>query len=96
MESYFTQDMAANAAKGVVNKVLDVKLLQGDLAEAWREGNDEYASVAMHFGLVDKTLDRTSGKIVEGSEQPIEATEIWTFQRSVGGNWVLSAIQQAN
>jgi predicted lipid-binding transport protein (Tim44 family) len=96
MESYFTQDLAANAAKGVVNKVTDVKLLQGDLAEAWREGSDDYASVAMRFALTDKTIDRASGRIVDGSEQPQEATEIWTFLRSNGQtDWVLSAIQQA-
>ena len=94
MESYLLQDLAANAEKGVVNKVTDVKLLQGDLAEAWREGNDDYATVAMRFGLVDKTLDRASGRMVAGSEQPTEATEVWTFLRPNGGAWVLAAIQQ--
>lgn len=94
MESYLLQDLAANAEKGVVNKVTDVKLLQGDLAEAWREGSDEYATVAMRFGLVDRTTDRASGRIVAGSDQPIEATEVWTFLRSHGGPWVLAAIQQ--
>ena len=29
--------------------------LQGDLAEAWREGNTDFASVAMRYSLVDKT-----------------------------------------
>jgi predicted lipid-binding transport protein (Tim44 family) len=96
MESYFAKDLADNAAKGVVNKVTDVKLLQGDLAEAWREGNDEYASVAMRFGLVDKTVERASGRVIDGGDQPTEATEIWTFHRSVGGEWVLSAIQQTS
>jgi predicted lipid-binding transport protein (Tim44 family) len=95
MESYFTADLADNAAKGVVNKVTDVKLLQGDLAEAWREGADDYATVAMRFGLVDKTIDRATGRVVEGGEQPIEATELWTFVRPNNGDWMLSAIQQA-
>src|ERR1043166_8939744 len=53
MVSYFTQDLQANNARGVVNKVSDVKLLQGDLAEAWREGETDYASVAMRFSRVD-------------------------------------------
>ncbi|MEA2899732.1 MAG: hypothetical protein QOJ84_5347, partial [Bradyrhizobium sp.] len=95
MVSYFTQDLQANNARGVVNKVSDVKLLQGDLAEAWREGDTDYASVAMRFGLVDKTIDRASGRVVEGSDQPTEATEVWTFVRPRGANWELSAIQQA-
>jgi predicted lipid-binding transport protein (Tim44 family) len=95
MVSYFTQDLQANNARGVVNKVSDVKLEQGDLAEAWREGETDYASVAMRFGLVDKTIDRASGRVVEGSDRPTEATEVWTFVRPRGANWELSAIQQA-
>ncbi len=39
--------------------------------------------------------ERESGKIVEGSEAPQEATELWTFLRSRGGDWILSAIQEA-
>jgi predicted lipid-binding transport protein (Tim44 family) len=95
MVSYFTQDLQANNARGVVNKVSDVKLMQGDLAEAWREGDTDYASVAMRFGLVDKTIDRASGRVVEGSDRATEATEVWTFVRPRGTNWELSAIQQA-
>jgi predicted lipid-binding transport protein (Tim44 family) len=94
MVSYFTEDLAKNKAQGDVNKVSDVKLLQGDLAEAWREGETDYASVAMRFSLVDKTVERTTGRLVAGSEQPIEATEVWTFVRPRGASWELSAIQQ--
>ncbi len=94
MESYFARDLAANKAKGVVNQVSNVKLLQGDLSEAWREGNSDYATVAMHFRLVDRTIDRQSGHMVEGSDQPVEVTEVWTFMRAPGSDWVLSAIQQ--
>jgi len=95
MVSYFTQDLQANNARGVVNKVSDVKLQQGDLAEAWREGDTDYASVAMRFSLVDKTIERASGRVVEGSDRPTEATEVWTFVRPRGATWELSAIQQA-
>jgi predicted lipid-binding transport protein (Tim44 family) len=96
MVSYLTQDLDANKARNVVNKTSAVKLLQGDLAEAWREGDTDYASVAMRFSLVDKTLDRASGRLVEGSELPAEITEVWTFVRLRGGHWELSAIQQTN
>jgi predicted lipid-binding transport protein (Tim44 family) len=94
MVSYFTKDLEANRARNDINKVSDVKLLQGDLAEAWREGDSDYASVAMRFSLVDKTIERTTGRLVAGSEQPTEATEVWTFVRPRGSNWELSAIQQ--
>lgn len=96
IESYFTADLADNAAKGVVNKVSDVKLLQGDLAEAWREGSDDYATVAMRFSLIDKTIDSATGRVVEGSDEPVEATEIWTFVRPKNSDWLLSAIQQTS
>ncbi|MBU6457259.1 MAG: 39S ribosomal protein L45 [Bradyrhizobium sp.] len=94
MVSYFNRDLDANRARNVVNKVSGTKLLQGDLAEAWREGDTDFASVAMRYSLIDKTLDRVSGGLVEGSEQPMEVTEIWTFLRPRGANWELSAIQQ--
>ncbi len=94
MVSYFTGDLQANKARNVVNKVSDTKLLQGDLAEAWREGDTDFASVAMRFSMVDKTLEHGTGRLVEGSEQPVEVTEVWTFLRPRGANWELSAIQQ--
>jgi len=94
MVSYFTADLAENKANNDINKVSDVKLLQGDLAEAWREGDTDYASVAMRFSLVDKTLERGTDRLVSGSDKPIEATEVWTFARRRGSDWELSAIQQ--
>ncbi|MBN8962004.1 MAG: Tim44 domain-containing protein [Rhizobiales bacterium] len=94
MVSYFTDDLAANKQQGVVNKTTDVKLLQGDLAEAWREGVTDYATVAMRFSFIDKTTDRATGKVVDGSDTPTEATEVWTFTRRPGEGWELSAIQQ--
>jgi predicted lipid-binding transport protein (Tim44 family) len=96
MVAFFTDDMQQNRARGQVNKVSDTKLLQGDLAEAWREGDSDYASVAMRFSMVDKYVDIQSGRLISGSEQPVEATEVWTFVRPRGGNWMLSAIQQTN
>jgi len=92
MLSYFAEELAANASRGVVNRISDVKLLQGDLAEAWREGDVDYATVAMRYALNDTTVDRASGRVVEGG--PDEAVEVWTFMRVRGGAWLLSAIQQ--
>lgn len=93
MLSYFSEQLAENASRGVVNKISDVRLEQGDLAEAWREGAVEYATVAMRFALVDQTVERASGRTVEGGS-PGEVTELWTFMRARGGDWLLSAIQQ--
>jgi predicted lipid-binding transport protein (Tim44 family) len=93
MVSYFSEDLAQNASRGVVNRVSDVKLLQGDLAEAWREGGTDYATVAMRFSLNDTMVERASGRVIEGGPQ--EVAESWTFRRAAGGPWMLSAIQQA-
>jgi predicted lipid-binding transport protein (Tim44 family) len=92
MLSYFSEELAQNASRGVVNQMSDVKLLQGDLSEAWREINDDYATVAMRYSLNDKFVDRATGRVVE--EEPSEVTELWTFRRARDGQWLLSAIQQ--
>lgn len=93
--SFLSEELSENAVKGVRNDVTDVRLLQGDLAESWREGTSEFATVAMRYDSVDVTRDRQSGEIVDGSTTPSETTEVWTFVRPSGGAWKLSAIQQA-
>jgi len=93
MVSYFAEQMTQNASRGLINRVSDVKLLQGDLAEAWREGDADYATVAMRFALTDSMVERASGRTVEGGS-PSEVTELWTFRRARGSDWLLSAIQQ--
>jgi predicted lipid-binding transport protein (Tim44 family) len=94
MLSYFSEELAQNAGQGVINQIADVKLLQGDLAEAWREGNDEYATVAMRYSLNDTLVERATGRVKQ--IEPSEATELWTFRRARGGEWLLSAIQQTD
>jgi predicted lipid-binding transport protein (Tim44 family) len=94
MLSYFSEQLSENTSRGLINRVTGVKLLQGDLAEAWHENNADYATVAMHFALTDSMVERASGRTVEGGS-PSEVTELWTFMRARGGNWLLSAIQQA-
>lgn len=96
MFGYFDEDLSDNARRGVADRVSDVKLLQGDLSQAWREGDQDYATVAMRFSLINALYDRKSGKIVDGSAtQTQEVSEYWTFVRERGGAWKLSGIQQA-
>ena len=95
MAQYFAQDLSDLEARGWRNETRDVVLEQGDLAESWREGAREYATVAMRFSLVDVTRRVTDGAVVEGDPARRQAaTEIWTFVRPAGGQWMLSAIQQ--
>ena len=87
MLSYFAEQLAEQESRGVRNEVRDVRLLQGDLAQAWTEGNRDYATVAMRFSMTDVTRDMT-GRVVDGSPtEHVTATELWTFLRARGGHW---------
>jgi predicted lipid-binding transport protein (Tim44 family) len=45
--------------------------------------------------MIDVTRRIADGRIVDGNDRDrTEATEVWTFLRSRGGKWILSAIQQ--
>ena len=95
MLSYFNEQLSEQASRDVRNIVSDVRLQSGDLAQAWAEQGREYATVAMRFSMTDVTKD-AAGRVVDGSPtEHITATEVWTFVRSQGGHWILSAIQQA-
>ncbi len=94
MVSYFANQLSEYASRGERNLIADVRLLSGDLSQSWNEQGRDYATVAMRFSMIDVTRDR-SGRIVDGSEtEHVTATELWTFVRVRGGNWILSAIQQ--
>lgn len=90
------EEFAENARKGLIERAAEVKLLQGDLAESWREDGYEYATVAMRFSLLTAMVERNGGRVVEGHATiPREATEHWTFVRPRGGEWKVAAIQPA-
>lgn len=97
MLAYFNEQLTDLASRGLHNSVSNVQFIQGDLSEAWGEGNREYATVAMRYSLIDVTTDNT-GRVVEGNpNQPENIAELWTFVRAANNNWwLLSAIQQAN
>jgi len=100
MVAYFGHDIRDHQSNGIANKISQVKLLQGDLSEAWSEDGDDYATVAMRFSMIDVTQERATGRIISGdAHQPVEATEVWTFLRRSGSGpqgWQLSAIQQVD
>ena len=99
MLSHLARELDENTKQGVSNDLSEPKLLQGDLAESWREGTMEYATVAMRYELIDATVEKKTGRVVAGSTtEPQQVTEIWTFVRPANGRpeqWELSAIQQA-
>lgn len=95
MAGYLAAELDELDRDGLENRLGDVKLLQGDLSEAWAEDGSEYATVAMRYELTDVTLDKATGRVVQGDPQRKEqAVEFWTFVRNPRGEWKLSAIQQ--
>lgn len=92
---YLAEELGQNATRGLRNQVTDVQMLEGDVAEAWREGELEYATAAMRYSSRDVMVDRQTGVVVEGDDKPTETTELWTFVRRPGEDWKLSAIQDA-
>jgi predicted lipid-binding transport protein (Tim44 family) len=96
MADYFSEALAADSRRGVVNKVEQVRLEQGDVAEAWAESDARYATVAMRWSALDYDQRQSDGAVVAGSNtRRSDATEVWTFRSDRRGLWVLSAIQQA-
>lgn len=92
--SYLAEELSENATKGVRNEVRDVHLVQGDVSESWREGNVDYATVAMRYESIDVLRERATGRVVSGDPDNLsESTEIWTFVRRPGTDWQISAIQ---
>lgn len=93
--SYFAEELSQNATKGVRNDVAGTELIEAEVAEAWREGRVDYATIAMRYESIDVMLDRSTGAVVEGDpNQASETTELWTFQRKDNGPWRLSAVQE--
>lgn len=95
--SYLSEELSQNATQGRRNEVSGTRLLQADIAEAWREAEADYATAALRYESIDIMRDRQSGAVLSGDpERPTETVELWTFVRPHGaGAWKLSAIQEA-
>jgi predicted lipid-binding transport protein (Tim44 family) len=94
--SYLAEELSQNATQGLRNDVSQTELLEAEIAEAWSEGDTDYATVAMQYHSIDILRDRTSGAIVRGDPaKPTRTTELWTFVRDTQNPWRLSAIQEA-
>jgi predicted lipid-binding transport protein (Tim44 family) len=102
MLSYFSEELSRNASQGLENRVENVKLMKGDLLEAWQEDGFDYATASMHWSALDYMVRADRGPndadyVASGvPARPVETTEVWTFVRARGGHWLLSAIQQTN
>ena len=96
--SYLAEELSDNATHGRHNEVTGTRLLDGEVSEAWREDEADYATIAMRYESIDVMRDRTSHAIVSGDPgQPSVTTELWTFVRPAGSwnSWKVSAIQES-
>ena len=94
--SYFAEELSQNATNGRRNQVSGTELLEAEVAEAWREGHVDYATIAMRYESIDVMLDRNSGAVIEGdATRATQTTELWTFVREPNAAWRLSAVQAA-
>lgn len=94
--SYLAEELSQNATNGQRNDVSGTELLEAEVAEAWSEGDKDYATIAMQYHSIDVMRDRTTGAIVKGDPtQLTRTTELWTFVRDSRNPWRLSAIQEA-
>ena len=92
---WMSEDLSRDQSKGVRNVMEDVTLLKGDVTETWRDQQLEYATAVIVFSAKDYVVRIADGQVVEGDAQnPVETQEAWTFVRSPGGRWLLSAIEQ--
>lgn len=95
--AHLIRELHENQQKGLVNRLGQPELLQGDLAESWYEDEVAYASVAMRYRMTDATVERATGRVVSGDgERPEETVEVWTFRRDGAGRpWMLAGQQPA-
>ena len=92
--SWLADDLSRNASQGVRNVVDRIGLQKGEVIEAWRDGQIEYATAVLTFSARDVTIDG-SGAVVAGDPHvPTLSTEAWTFLRAPGGRWLLSAVER--
>jgi predicted lipid-binding transport protein (Tim44 family) len=97
MLSYFNEELSANNSRGVVNRVENINIQSMDPVESWHEYNLDYASVKIRWTANDYMAPIGSAAGSQAiTSSPSTAQEQWTFVRSPGGRWLLSAIQQMN
>jgi predicted lipid-binding transport protein (Tim44 family) len=100
MVQYFSEELSANASRGLANHVEQVQLTHADISESWSEYDLDYTSAYLEWSALDYMvrLDREphdTDYVASGSAtNPVSAKELWTFVRAAGGHWMLSAIQQ--
>jgi predicted lipid-binding transport protein (Tim44 family) len=93
---FLSEDLSRNTSEGLMNKVENVELLNGDVSESWSENGFDYLTAILTFQCQDYMVRVDTGAIANGNRtNPVQHTESWTFARASGsGRWLLSAVEQ--
>lgn len=97
MAKYFSDALAQNISQGIANKIENIEVIDVNVAEAWREGEMEYATAIIEWSAFDYMVNVNQNlQIVEGNDKNLTMiSEAWTFARyNSSGSWILSAIAQ--
>lgn len=93
--SWLSEDLTEYASRGERNLVEDVQLVRGEISEAWRDGNREFATAVLTYTARDHTVRVDTGAVVDGNPSTAtQTTEAWTFVRAQGGKWLVSAVER--
>ena len=95
--SYLAEELGQNATDGLRNSVSDVKLLQADIAEAWAEGDAQYATTAMRYSerRCHARPRRPGVSSRATKESPRRPPRSGPSCARANSDWKLSAIQDA-
>jgi hypothetical protein len=101
MFHYFSDKLAENVSRGVMNRVEDVVMMRTEVRESWVEDERVYATVHMRWMARDYVQplagSNESSEPQNANDRGLsEFAEAWTFVKHQHGTWLLSAIQQEN
>ena len=100
MLHYLSEELAANARRGLANKVEQVQLHQAKILESGPDEDVDYITVGLDWQATDLMvrIGRTpqdSDYIASGNaDAPVRVREIWNLTRTGDENWRLADVRQ--
>jgi len=94
--SQYQADYQDMKAKGIINRLENIAVRNVEILETGRESGHEYVKVRFTANLLDYTVEESTGRVIEGSDQePVKFQEIWTLARPEGtSQWKLYAVEE--
>lgn len=90
---HFADDLMAMQTAGERNVLKNIVIRAFEVSEAWREDPQEFVTARIQARLIDYV--ECEGRIIEGdANNPTDFHEFWTFVRTQGEAWRLSAVNQ--